>query len=565
MVPFIFLLMEKLEKRRPVWIIGHKNPDTDSICAAIAYANLKNQTEEGDFIPKKAGPINEETRYVLETFHVTEPETVRNVGTQIKDMEYRHTEGVDSHLSLKKAWALMRQLDVVTLPVVKPDGRLDGIIVNGDIAYSYMDVYDNRELGRARTQYKNIIETLNGKLICGNEHAYFNHGKVVVASGDTKSIRSEVDGDDLVILGNVVSRQKAVLEEIPGCMIVTGVKDIDPEVVKTAQAIDCVLIATEYDTFTAARLINQSIPIRYFMTKDDLITFDENDYLDDVTRTIGKVRHRDFPILDEHQRYVGMFSRRNLLNPEKKHVILVDHNEKSQAVDGIDEAEILEVIDHHKIGSLETVSPIYFRNMPLGCCSTIIYLMYQERKVKINPQMAGLMLSAILSDTLMFRSPTCTGTDKAAAQELAKIAGVDIEKHAMAMFEAGSNFSKKSISEIFYTDFKTFSQGDTDFGVSQISAVSDKQLNSIRASLGDYLEKVLADRNLNQVYVMLTNILDQSTRLICYGGNSEQISHMAFPDKPVVDDASGRFLLLPGVVSRKKQVIPALINAMEQE
>ena len=459
----------------------------------------------------------------------------------------------------------MRQLDVVTLPVVKPDGRLDGIIVNGDIAYSYMDVYDNRELGRARTQYKNIIETLNGKLICGNEHAYFNHGKVVVASGDTKSIRSEVDGDDLVILGNVVSRQKAVLEEIPGCMIVTGVKDIDPEVVKTAQAIDCVLIATEYDTFTAARLINQSIPIRYFMTKDDLITFDENDYLDDVTRTIGKVRHRDFPILDEHQRYVGMFSRRNLLNPEKKHVILVDHNEKSQAVDGIDEAEILEVIDHHKIGSLETVSPIYFRNMPLGCCSTIIYLMYQERKVKINPQMAGLMLSAILSDTLMFRSPTCTGTDKAAAQELAKIAGVDIEKHAMAMFEAGSNFSKKSISEIFYTDFKTFSQGDTDFGVSQISAVSDKQLNSIRASLGDYLEKVLADRNLNQVYVMLTNILDQSTRLICYGGNSEQISHIAFPDKPVVDDASGRFLLLPGVVSRKKQVIPALINAMEQE
>lgn len=557
--------MEKLKRKRPVWVIGHKNPDTDSICAAIAYANLKNQTEDGDFIPKKAGPINEETRYVLNTFHVTEPETVRNVGTQIKDMDYRRTEGVDEHLSLKKAWALMRQLDVVTLPVVRPDGRLQGVIVNGDIAYSYMDVYDNRELGRARTQYKNIIETLNGQLVCGNEHAYFNHGKVVVASGDVKTIRSEVDGDDLVILGNVVSRQKAVLEEIPGCMIVTGVKSVDPEVARTAEAIDCVLITTEYDSFTTARLINQSIPIRYFMTKENLVTFDESDYLDDVTRVIGKIRHRDFPILDDNQKYVGMFSRRNLLNPEKKRVILVDHNEKSQAVDGIDEAEILEIVDHHKIGSLETISPIYFTNRPLGCCSTIIYQMYQERKVKANPQMAGLMLSAILSDTLMFRSPTCTDTDRAAAEQLAKIAGVDIEKHAMAMFEAGSNFSSKTTSEIFYQDFKTFSQGDTDFGVSQISAVTDKQLNGIRKSLGEYLEKVLADRNLKQVYVLLTNILDQSSRLICAGQYAEETARNAFPGKPVLEDGNGRFIMLPGVVSRKKQVIPALISAMEEQ
>jgi manganese-dependent inorganic pyrophosphatase len=557
--------MEKLKRKRPVWVIGHKNPDTDSICAAIAYANLKNQTEDGDFIPKKAGPINEETRYVLDTFHVTEPETVRNVGTQIKDMDYRRTEGVDEHLSLKKAWALMRQLDVVTLPVVRPDGRLQGVIVNGDIAYSYMDVYDNRELGRARTQYKNIIETLNGQLVCGNEHAYFNHGKVVVASGDVKTIRSEVDGDDLVILGNVVSRQKAVLEEIPGCMIVTGVKSVDPEVARTAEAIDCVLITTEYDSFTTARLINQSIPIRYFMTKENLVTFDESDYLDDVTRVIGKVRHRDFPILDDNQKYVGMFSRRNLLNPEKKRVILVDHNEKNQAVDGIDEAEILEVVDHHKIGSLETISPIYFTNRPLGCCSTIIYRMYQERKVKVNPQMAGLMLSAILSDTLMFRSPTCTDTDRAAAEQLAKIAGVDIEKHAMAMFEAGSNFSSKTTAEIFYQDFKTFSQGDIDFGVSQISAVTDKQLNGIRKSLGEYLEKVLADRNLKQVYVLLTNILDQSSRLICAGQDAEETARNAFPGKPVLEDGNGRFIMLPGVVSRKKQVIPALISAMEEQ
>ncbi|MBQ5483906.1 MAG: putative manganese-dependent inorganic diphosphatase, partial [Lachnospiraceae bacterium] len=344
-------------KKRPVWVIGHKNPDTDSICAAIAYANLKNQIDDGDYIPKKAGPISEETRYVLDTFHVTEPETIKDVGTQVLDMDYTHTEGVDSHLSLKKAWAMMRKMDVVTLPVVKKDGRLDGVIVNGDIAYSYMDVYDNRELGRARTQYKNIIETLAGTMVCGNEHAYFNHGKVVVAAGDENAIRQAVDGDDLVILGNVVARQLAVLEEIPSCMIVTGVTEVDPEVAKTADAIDCVLITTEYDSFTAARLINQSIPIRYFMCKDDIVSFEETDYLSEVRDVIGKVRHRDFPILDENQKYIGMFSRRNLLSTEKKRLILVDHNEKSQAVDGIDEAEILEIIDHHKIGSLETMMP----------------------------------------------------------------------------------------------------------------------------------------------------------------------------------------------------------------
>lgn len=557
--------MEKLKRKRPVWVIGHKNPDTDSICAAIAYANLKNQTEEGDFVPKKAGPINEETRYVLNKFHVSEPDTVRSVGTQIKDMDYRRTEGVNEHLSLKKAWALMRQLDVVTLPVVRPDGRLLGVIVNGDIAYSYMDVYDNRELGRARTQYKNIIETLNGRLVCGNPHAYFNHGKVVVASGDVETIRTEVDGDDLVILGNVLDSQKAVLEEIPGCMIVTGVKEVDPQIAKTAEAIDCVLITTEFDSFTTARLINQSIPIRYFMTKENLITFDETDYLDEVTKVIGKVRHRDFPILDAHQRYIGMFSRRNLLNPEKKRVILVDHNEKSQAVDGIAEADILEIVDHHKIGSLETISPIFFRNMPLGCCSTIIYQMYQERGVKVNPQMAGLMLSAILSDTLMFRSPTCTDTDRAAAAELAKIAGVDIKQHAMAMFEAGSNFASKTISEIFYQDFKTFSQGDIDFGVSQISAVSDKQLNDIRKNLPDYMKHVLSDRNLNQVYVMLTNILDQSSRLICAGEGADVTVKDAFPGREALSDTAGSYIFLPGVVSRKKQVIPALIQAMEEQ
>ena len=400
-----------MSKKKEVWVIGHKNPDTDSICAAISYAYLKNQIGEEKYIPKKAGEINSETAYVLNRFGVEEPETVEDVGTQVKDIELRHTKGVSNHYSLKKAWELMLSEDVVTLPIVTPNQMLEGVIVNGDIAYSYMDVYDNNELSRARTQYKNIIETLKGHMLCGNEHGYFIKGKVVVASGSEETLRNEIEDDDLVILGDVRERQLIALEENPSCMIVAGVTVVDPDVISLAQKIDCVLITTEYDTFTTARLIHQSMPIKHFMKKDNLVTFDLDDYIDDVRETMAGVRHRDFPVVDENRKYVGMFSRRNLLNMQKKRVILVDHNEKSQAVEGIEQAEILEIIDHHKIGSLETIQPIYFRNQPLGCSSTIIYLMYMEKDVIIPKEIAGLLLSAILSDTLMFRSPTCTPMD----------------------------------------------------------------------------------------------------------------------------------------------------------
>lgn len=548
-------------KDKEVWVIGHKNPDTDSICAAISYAYLKNQTGEGRYIPKKAGEINSETAYVLNRFGVEEPETVDDVGTQVKDIELRHTKGVSDHYSLKKAWELMLSEDVVTLPIVTQNQMLEGVIVNGDIAYSYMDVYDNNELSRARTQYKNIIETLKGHMLCGNDHGYFIKGKVVVASGSEETLRSEIEDDDLVILGDVRERQLIALEENPSCMIVAGVTVVDPDVISLAQKIDCVLITTEYDTFTTARLIHQSMPIKHFMKKDNLVTFDLDDYIDDVRETMAGVRHRDFPVVDENRRYVGMFSRRNLLNMQKKQVILVDHNEKSQAVDGIEQAEILEIIDHHKIGSLETIQPIYFRNQPLGCSSTIIYLMYMEKNIIIPKEMAGLMLSAILSDTLMFRSPTCTPMDRQVGEELAKIAGVDYEELALHMFEAGSDFSKKSVEEIFYQDFKVFHVDDDTFAVAQVSAVSGTQLESIREKLASYMETVLNNMQLNMVFVMMTNIIEQSTELLYFGSNAESVVSTTFGADKISDRNSA---ILPGVVSRKKQLIPPMMETMQQ-
>ncbi|MBO6215668.1 MAG: putative manganese-dependent inorganic diphosphatase, partial [Lachnospiraceae bacterium] len=380
-----------MSESRPVWVIGHKNPDTDSICAAIAYADLKNKTEDGEFIPKKAGSLNNETAYVLRRFGVPEPGTVSDVGAQIKDIDFRRTAGVNGHFSLKKAWELMKQEDVVTLPIVGIAGNLEGVIVNGDIAYSYMDVYDNHILSRARTQYKNIIETVDGTMHVGNEHASFLNGKVVVATKNRSDMGSEIEADDLVILGDVVERQLIALEKIPSCLIITETDTVDPRVIEKADEIDCVLITTRYDSFTVARLINQSIPIRFFMTREDLVTFEPEDYIDDVKEVMTKIRHRDFPVVDENRHYIGMFSRRHLLNMQKKKLILVDHNEKSQAVDGIDQAEILEIIDHHRLGSLETIQPIYFRNQPLGCCSTIIYRMYKEKGVEVDPKIAGLL------------------------------------------------------------------------------------------------------------------------------------------------------------------------------
>ncbi|MCR5145398.1 MAG: putative manganese-dependent inorganic diphosphatase [Lachnospiraceae bacterium] len=547
-------------ERKSVWVVGHKNPDTDAICAAITYANLKNKIDPTRaYIPKKAGKLSSETQYVLNRFGVEEPETVEDVGAQVKDIDYRETEGVDGHISLKKAWNIMKDHNVVTLPVVDKQKRLQGVIVNGDIAYSYMDVMDNTILGQAKTQYKNIIETIEGYMVTGNDHAYFTKGKVVVAAGDVNNMRIEIEDDDLVILENIRERLITALEQNASCIIVSTHDEVDDDIINMARDRECVLITTIHDIFGVARMVHQSLPIRYFMTDKDIISFEMDDYVDDVREQMSKIRHRDFPIIDEQRRLIGMMSRRNLLNYQKKKLILVDHNEKSQAVDGIEEANILEIIDHHRLGSLETISPIFFRNQPLGCTGTIIYQMYMEQGVEVDPQMAGLMLSEIISDTLMFRSPTCTEVDRMEAEKLAEIAGVDIEELATAMFEAGSDFASKTIDEIFYQDFKIFTMDDIQFGVSQVSAVSRKQLNSIKGELNEYMHTVLEEKGLNMAFVMLTDIFSESTELISLGGNSEQVIEKGFGAERVNDG-----YMLEGVVSRKKQLIPTLMLTIQE-
>ena len=545
---------------KKVWVVGHKNPDTDSICAAISYAYLKNQSgDKKTYVAKRAGAVNEETRYVLERFGVEEPPLVSYAGAQIKDINIRKTAGVSNQISLKRAWELMKKLEVVSLPVTNQFGKLEGVIVTKDIATSYMDVLDNCVLSKARTQYKTIAETIDGEVYAGNEHAHFVRGKVVIATSNPEYMADYIEDDDLVILGDREEAQMQAIRSNASCIIIGGGLEVAEEVKKLAEKRDCVIITTPFDTFSVARLINQSMPIKQYMTRRELVTFDIDDYVDDVKDVMSRVRHRDFPVLGSNGNYVGMISRRNLMNMQKKQIILVDHNEKSQAVDGIGEAEILEIIDHHRLGSLETVSPVYFRNQPLGCTSTIIYQMYQEQRVEIPKEIAGLLLSAIISDTLMFRSPTCTPFDKGVAKRLAEIADVDIEDHAKKMFRAGSDFKNKTTEEIFYQDFKIFHTEDCDFGVAQISAMSGEELEQIGEQLRPFLPQVLGEKRLNMVYVMLTDILEESSKIIFAGEDAGKILAHAFKKQ---EDADG--ILLDGIISRKKQMIPTLMNEMSE-
>lgn len=551
-----------MEQEKSIWVIGHKNPDTDSVCAAIAYADLKNKIGNARYEARRAGRINEESKYVLDYFQVPVPEYVSDVGAQVKDIEIRKASGISSHISLKTAWETMKAQNVVTLPIISQSGLLEGLIITGDIATSYMDVYDNRILAKARTQYKNIAETLEGEVFVGNAHGYFIRGKVVAATESPELMEEYIEDDDMVILGNRYEVQLCAIEMNASCLIVCSDAKVSKTIQKLAEDRGCVIITTPYDTYTVARLINQSMPVKYFMRRENLVTFEMEEYVDDVREIMSRERHRDFPVLDEEGKYMGMISRRNLLNMKRKQIILVDHNEKTQAVEGVDEAEILEIIDHHRLGSLETISPVFFRNQPLGCTSTIIYQMYQEHGVVIPKQIAGLLCSAIISDTLMFRSPTCMQMDRMAAEALADIAGIGIEEHAKGMFQAGSNFKAKTADEILNQDFKTFSTEEMEFGVGQLSAMSDEELQEVKKKLLPYIQQVRHERKLDMIYVMLTNILEESSELIFVGDSAKETAWKAFHGHAA---DRGDSLWLKGVVSRKKQLIPALMLTLQEK
>lgn len=549
-----------MRNQEKIFVIGHKNPDTDSICSAIAYADIKNRTSQKvRYVPKRAGQINEETEYVLNRFGMQPPGYLSNIGTQVKDMDIRVSPDADKSMSLKNAWDLMMDKSIVSLPIRDKEGQLEGLITIGDIAKTYMDTTDSYLLSRAKTQYKRIAETIEGTVIEGNEHGYFAKGKVLVGTANPEMLKDYIEEDDLIIMGDREEDHLQAIAQNVSCIIVGMGIEVTEKVIKLAHEKEIIIIMSPYDTFTIARLINQSIPVRYIMKTENLVTFNTEDFTDDIQNEMIKHRHRAFPVINKKGKCIGTISRRNFLDMHKKKVALVDHNEKDQAVDNIEKAEIVEIIDHHKLGSLETMTPISFRNQPVGCTATILYEMYGEQKLEISPTIAGLLCAAIISDTLMFRSPTCTLSDKMAAGALALIAGIDIEKFAREMFKAGSNLKDKSPEEIFYQDYKKFiAEGDINFGVGQISSMDSDELAEIKERLVPFMVSECGRHGVTRVYFMLTNIIEESTELLYYGEGSEDMAKLAFHMDPV----DGAFDLR-GVVSRKKQLIPALMEAAQ--
>ena len=548
------------ELKRTVCVIGHKNPDTDSICAAISYAYLKNSKERGfHYVPVRAGQISAETQYVLEHFQVEPPVFLDNIGTRVKDMAIRQVPGVRSNISLKNAWNLMMTQNVFTLPITNEENQLKGLITVNDIAKSYMEEYDSAIVSVAKTPYRNILETLDAEMVVGDEEGYFDQGKVVIAAANPDVMENYIEEHDMVILGNRYESQLCAIEMQAGCIVVCLGAPVSRTIQRLARDRNCSIIVTPLDTYAVARLINQSMPVDFFMRKESLQTFRLGDYTEIIRDVMSKKRYRDFPILDQAGKYVGMISRRNLLGVRKRGLILVDHNEVSQAVDNVLDAEIMEIIDHHRLGSLETMSPVYFRNQPVGCTCTIIYQVYQEQGVEIPPKIAGLMCSAIISDTLLFRSPTCTPMDINAAQNLAQIAQIECDSYARSMFEAGSDLGSRTPEEIFYQDFKKFEFGDWNIGIGQITSMSMEELETIKQRLMPYMEKVFAEHDTDMMFFMLTDIIEESTELLCYGKGADELVEEAFHQKVTNNCAP-----LPGVVSRKKQLVPSFMAAINR-
>ena len=543
-----------------VVVIGHRNPDTDSICSAIAYAELKNRTSTLVCEPRRAGKMNQETEFVLKKFGVTPPRMCTDVNPKIRDVDYREMPGIPGSTSLRRAWKTMRDQQIDTLSITSADNELEGIITVKDLATANMDVFDTAVLAKSRTSYKNILETLNGTMVVGDADAVCTTGHIKIGTATPELLESSVEKGDIVILSNRYESQLCAIEKEASLLIICNGAKVGRTIQRIADETGVAIMTTPVDTYAAGKLISQCAPISYYMTRDNILKFTLVTPVADVLRVMAKVRHRYFPILDEDGKYCGMVSRRNVIALRKRRIILVDHNEATQAVEGFDQAEILEIIDHHRIGSLETSGPVYFRNQPVGCTATIITQMYDENGVDIPPQIAGLLLAAILSDTLAFRSPTCTPVDENAAKRLAKIAGVDIEEFSTEMFEAGEKLDGKTPEEVFLQDFKVFMCGDIRFGVAQGSYMTRKNLQAAQALLQPYLEEARNKQNVEDLYMLLTDVPKEESVVICTGRYAAEVLSNGFESQPAADGS----WTLPGVVSRKKQFIPAMMSAYQE-
>lgn len=540
---------------KPIYVIGHRNPDTDSICSAIGYAHLKN--ELGEFVvPARAGKINHETKYVLDFFGIQPPKLILDIYPRAKDVMNEEMVTIHPWNTLRRLGQLIKQHNVKSIPVVEEDGSLVGIVTVGDLAERYVNELGMQDLRETGVDYAGILRCLNGTLICGGELSKRIEGRVKIAASRTQTMAKVIRPGDIVLVGNRTNVQLTCIEVGVACLIITGDFAVAAEVEAAARQAGTYIIRAPHDTYTCGRLINQSIPVRRVM-KTNVTSFAPDDLVSDIKSTIIRTNYRNYPVVQDGK-LVGLIDRNRLIVPDRDQIILVDHNERSQAVDGIEEAKIVEIVDHHRLGGLETSEPIFIRHEPVGSTATIVANMHWHRNVEIPKNIAGLLLSAIISDTVLFKSPTSTQKDRETAQKLAQIADLDIQQYGMAMLKAGSVIDKLTPGDIISADLKEFQIGDYTVAVSQISVMDPEAVLKLHDQLKAALQAVCQKEQYSMGVLLVTGIMDESTYLLYYGQPSGLISAAFGEGRP------DGIWYLPGVMSRKKQVVPPLIDAVRR-
>lgn len=540
-----------------IYVTGHKNPDSDSICAAYSYAEFKNITGDTKAVPVRLGNISQETQFVLDYFGAEAPELLKTVRLMVKDLNFDKISPVLPTLSLKAAWNVMKENNMKTLPVADANNHLLGVLSVSNLTSCYMDMWDNTILSKSNTTLENILDTLSATACYVNETVKIFPGKIVVSAMDPKSMVDHINAGDIAIVGDREEAQVALIDKKVSLMIVTGSHTPCENIITLARENGVTVIVTPHDSFTTSRLIVQSVPVEYVMAKENIVSFTNDELVDDIKDVMAQTRFRSYPVTDENSRVLGMVARYHLISKHKKKVIQVDHNERGQSVDGLEDAEVLEIIDHHRVADIQTSNPIFFRNEPIGSTSTIVAKCFFERGLTPSKTAAGLLCSAIISDTLLFRSPTCTLQDEEICRRLAEIAGISsVEDYAKEMFKAGTSLKGKTVEQIFNQDYKPFSIEDIKVGIAQVNTMDIDGFMPLKEEMLAYMNEKAKESGLDMVMLLLTDIITEGSQVLVVGERPD-IAEKAF-NVTLVDNTA----FLPGVLSRKKQVVPPVTNVI---
>ncbi len=543
--------------KNSVYITGHRNPDADSICAAMAYAEYKNKTGEDHYIPVRLGEINRETQFILAYLGLEPPKFIENVRLQVSDLNIDKIAPISSEITLKMAWNIMKMNNIKSLPVVDENETLTGIVSVSNVTESYMDVWDNMILGKSQVTVNNLLDTLTAEVIYQDENRKHFYGKIYSLSSTPDNLKKVIEEGDIIITGDRKEFLDVAIDNLASLVIITSSGEMSDEQIKKAQENHVTVITTPHDTYTASRLISQAVPVSYVMSRGDIIYFSSDDYIGDIQNTMAETRFRSYPVVNDENRVIGTISRFHLISGEKKRVILVDHNEKGQSVEGLGEAEILEIIDHHRVADVATTSPIFFRNEPVGSTSTIVANIFFENGIRPSKKTAGLLAAAIISDTLLFKSPTSTNVDRVVLDRLAKIANIDVEDFALEMFKYGTSLAGKTPEEILKQDFKIFTYDDKKVGVSQVNTMDSDSLHDLKEPILKAMEDMTEAKGFVLQVLIVTDIYKEGSEIIAVGKLKDVIN------KAFNVQMKNNSIYIPGIISRKKQVIPpisAVIN-----